>query len=152
MGYNEPSGIYKNPYDEDVVECTECGREVVVDDTEIVNKEHYCIDCFKELFHECKDCSKIISIELERCEDCQADKDYLESAVGLFDELGYSLSRNNDEELVYSESLETSVCNHISFDKVNKTYQCYSNQYTCVDVNVKLHIAITQQMKELGWL
>lgn len=72
------------------------------------------------------------------------------TAKEMFEELGYDEIKNDCYYLDYA-------CgdNVISFCKKLKTYASYCSgdkHSTCVYINVEEHNAITNQMKELGWL
>lgn len=149
--FNLPVGVGKELDDCDMI-CTHCDCKDDVDNGEYVNHRWYCNDCYKELFKKCPNCDVIISVDDELCEDCLAEKTYEESALGMFDKLGYTLKPYGDNELHYVESLETVYCNHIVFFLDTKTYDAYMNYASSFCIGVELHKAITQQMKELHWL
>lgn len=150
--YNTPVGVGSELDDDDMI-CTHCDHKDDVSNGEYVNHQWYCDDCFKELFKVCPKCKKVtISVDDELCEDCMEEKTYEESAEGMFEKEGYSLNKNDDIEVIFSESLETSLCNHIVFDLESKTYDVFMNQFTSVDVGIGLHKAIHQKLVELKWL
>ena len=148
---NLPVGV-KNELDDQDMVCTECEHRDDVDNGTYVNHRWYCDSCYKELFKKCPKCEVIILADEELCEDCLESKTYEESALGMFEKEGYSLSNDNDVEVIFSESLETSICNHIVFDLESKTYDVFMNQFTSVDVSIGLHKAIHQKLIELKWL
>jgi len=152
MGYNLPEG--NNSFlDNDDAICEHCGHTDDVSNGEYHNHMWYCDNCYKELFKVCSKCNVcVISVDEELCEDCLAEKTYDESALGMFDKLGYTLKPYGDNELHYVESLETVYCNHIVFFLDTKTYDAYMNYASSFCIGVELHKAITQQMKELKWL
>ncbi|MDD5293737.1 MAG: hypothetical protein PHW40_05445 [Candidatus Izemoplasmatales bacterium] len=74
-------------------------------------------------------------------------------AKEMFKELGYEFvdeKRHFDWYITYKKPWSgTSVF----FLKTSKTYNVYNLRgQAVVDVSIELHKAITQQMKELGWL
>lgn len=148
---NLPVRVKSELDDQDMI-CTECEHKDDVDNGVYVQHRWYCDSCYKELFKKCPKCEVIISVDEELCEDCLANKKYEESAQGMFEKQGYELKKNDEVEIIYSESLETHLCNHIVFDLGSKTYDAHMGYYTCIDISIELYKAITQQLKELGWL
>jgi hypothetical protein len=72
------------------------------------------------------------------------------SAREMFEELGYELCEENKDFMRYEKPY-----NNIVFNKYWKDYRCFKYAHCTagiVPVNVKIHKAITQQMKELGWI
>lgn len=146
MGYNLPEGNNSFLNDDDMI-CQHCDHKDDVSNGEYHNHRWYCDDCFKELFKVCPKCNVcVISVDEEMCEDCLAEKTYDESAEGMFEKLGYKLSEKevNYIDFVNSEGL------YITFWLHDKTYNIENNDFN--DISVDLHQAVTQQMKELGWL
>lgn len=145
MGYNLPEGNNHYLDDCDMI-CQECERKDDVDNGEYHNHRWYCKDCYDRLFKECPKCHiSIISTDDELCEDCLAEKTYDESAEGMFDKLGYTLTKT-DNCLTY-----TCVNCVIEFILDEHRYvSFYEGQAMAIDLEE--HKAITQQMKELGWL
>lgn len=148
---NLPVGV-KNELDDQDMTCTECYHKDDVDNGEYVNHRWYCNSCYNELFKKCPKCEVIILVDDELCEDCSVEKTYEETAQGMFEIEGYSLSKDNEVEVIFSESLETSICNHVVFDLESKTYDAYMNQFTSITTNMGLHKAIHQKLVELKWL
>jgi hypothetical protein len=75
------------------------------------------------------------------------------NARKMFEELGYEIYEEDKFDLVYSNCYT-----YIKFDKANEEYTQFDNLelnheigYICA-FTTKEHQAITQQMKELGWL
>jgi hypothetical protein len=150
--FNLPDGNNNFLDNQDMV-CEKCDCKDDVDNGEYVNHQWYCKSCYKELFKKCPKCEVIISVEEELCEDCLEEKKWEESAEGLFDKLGYR-KRLRPNEIVYAETFETNMCNQVRFnlDPSVKTYDAYLNYSSSIEITIELHKAITQQMKELGWL
>lgn len=70
------------------------------------------------------------------------------TAQEMFAELGYGVAKKDVEILAYSDENYT-----VLFYFFNKTYSFFkSDNYTSHWVHVVVHNAITQQMKELGWI
>ena len=152
--FNLPEGNYSYLDDCNMI-CQHCDRKDDVDNGEYHNHMWYCDECFKELFKVCPKCNvSVISVDEEMCEDCLAEKTYDESAEGMFDNLGYSLEiyryLGKGYLLKYSKGIIS-----IAFDLEERTYSV--SEYTYKEnegysIASELHQAITQQMKELGWL
>ena len=148
MGYNLPEG--NNSYLDDCnMICQHCDRKDDVDNGEYHNHMWYCDECFKELFKVCPKCNvSVISVDEEMCEDCLAEKTYDESAEGMFEKLDYTLDAKAEDCMSYSNKN-----NQLFFYEFNKTYSFRRLEDDMSEwVSVSLHKAITQQMKELGWL
>ena len=64
----------------------------------------------------------------------------------MFYELGYERDDRYADRIVYYDH----DC-RVVFNLVNRAYMFGDHGYSCV-VDIKLHKAITEQMKELGWL
>ena len=153
MGYNLPEGNNSFLNDDDMI-CQHCDFKDDVNNGEYVKHRWYCDDCFKELFKVCPKCNVcVISVDEEMCEDCLAEKTYDESAEGMFEKLGY-YKRLRPNEIVYAETFETNMCNQIIFnlEPNAKTYQTFLNYNSSIEINIELHKAITQQLKEIGYL
>jgi len=74
------------------------------------------------------------------------------TAKEMFKELGYKLKNSNDEEIEYIEDIESRYKNTITFELIGKKYDCTSYFTSSIYITPKLHQAITQQLKELGWI
>jgi len=152
MSYNLPVGV-KTELDDCNMICEHCDRIDDVDNGEYVNHMWYCNECYKELFKKCPKCEVIISIDEELCEDCLSEKTYDESAQGMFEKLGYVLDENDIEDIHYRETLETYACNHIIFYNNLYAYDCFGGSTGISNyIDMPLHKAIIQQLKELKWL
>jgi len=73
------------------------------------------------------------------------------TAKEMFENIGYKLNKIKND-LVYSDG-----CNHIIFEKRQKSYVALhtfggEHKRRPMTVNAEEHRAITQQMKELGWV
>lgn len=148
MSYNEPEGNNSFLNDDDMI-CQHCDHKDDVSNGEYHNHMWYCDDCFKELFKVCPKCNVcVISVDEEMCEDCLAEKTYDESAEGMFEKLGYTLDAKAEDCMSYSDKN-----NQLFFYEFNKTYSFRRLEDDMSEwVGVELHKAITQQMRELGWL
>lgn len=60
--------------DNDDMICEHCGYTDDVDNGEYVKDNWYCNNCFEELFHTCKECCEVISIEEDYCEHCKGEQ------------------------------------------------------------------------------
>ena len=80
----------------------------------------------------------------------------MRTAKEMFEEIGYSLDTHEQNIDVAPGDLFYANQNDlwISFDSRYKTYQVGHGLELgkLVDINKSMHVAITQQMKELGWL
>lgn len=74
---------------------------------------------------------------------CKRVMDEENTALHMFEELGYERDEN-DESIEYNVGWDC-----VQFFKKLKTYSTLSLSY---QTNIETHKAITQQMKELGWL
>lgn len=146
--FNLPEGNNSFLNDDDMI-CQHCDHKDDVNNGEYHNHMWYCDDCFKELFKVCPKCNVcVISVDEEMCEDCLAEKTYDESAEGMFEKLGYTLDAKAEDCMSYSNKN-----NQLFFYEFDKTYSFRRLEDDMSEwVGVELHQAITQQMKELGWL
>ena len=73
------------------------------------------------------------------------------NAQEMFEELGYKF--NEDEiEIMYSfPKYYDGYYLRIVFDKIMSSYKVTKLNHS-TSIGIKLHQAITQQMKELGWI
>ena len=70
------------------------------------------------------------------------------TAKELFEKLGFSIDEQDEEVIAYSDENY-----RVIFYFINKTYSFYRKEDDVSSwVHVVLHQAITQQLKELGWL
>ena len=86
----------------------------------------------------------------ERCDELNKLELSKITAQEMFEKLGYKMTRLTEEEIQYKNQ----ILHHdleIYFDLVEKNYNAFDYIGAC-DVTPKLHQAITQQMKELGWI
>ena len=92
-----------------------------------------------------------VTTDDELCEDCLAEKTYDESAEGMFEKLGYKIKDDSDSIMMTYKKGDIEIDFYIS----EKEYSCTEEgnmNWHFTYVNPDLHKAITQQMKELGWL
>jgi hypothetical protein len=68
------------------------------------------------------------------------------TAKEMFDELGYELIASNLNVVVYRSK---EVCEYDEYDFITFSNMGYYKDFTS-HISVKMHQAITQQMKELG--
>lgn len=149
MGYNLPEGNNSFLNDDDMI-CQHCEHKDDVNNGEYVKHRWYCDDCFKELFKVCPKCNVcVISVDEEMCEDCLAEKTYDESAEGMFLKLGYQIWEDDDDRIEwYNRIYEV----YVKFNLKTKCYTAKVNRHDAYIIDIELHKAITQQMKEIGWL
>lgn len=73
----------------------------------------------------------------------------MKTAKEMFEELGF-------EKLSYEFSFTNENEDYVEFDLKRKTYMCICHfnyeHPTAFNISSELHQAITQQMKELGWI
>lgn len=70
------------------------------------------------------------------------------TAKEMFEKLGFSIDEQDEEVIAYSDDNY-----RVIFYFINKTYSFYRKEDDVSSwVHVVLHQAITQQLKELGWL
>ena len=81
------------------------------------------------------------------------------TAKEMFEKLGYKLIQNDIYKIVYQDNwLDDGSHIRIEFDLQFKhfnpifTNKPYLKTDTFMDIDVPLFLAITQQMKELGWI
>ena len=79
------------------------------------------------------------------------------NAEEMFRKLGYSLIRHDDVCVVYSKVVDDyKNKKHVIFYDQTQLYDVFYDDYTKgttqAPVDVSLPLAITQQMKELGWI
>lgn len=77
------------------------------------------------------------------------------TAKEMFEKLGYKLRQNDNFFIQYNNFFDDDAT--ISFCKIDKKYTCFYGEYEEEDVDlreitIEEHKAITQQLKELGWL
>ena len=70
----------------------------------------------------------------------------------LFNDMGFTRIRHNTSLIYQSKNEYTDMT--VYFDLNNKTYfvSCSNYFYTYVDIDMRLHNAIHQQLKELNWI
>lgn len=87
----------------------------------------------------------------ERIRTLQELVDKVESkttAKEMFEKLGFSIDEQDEEVIAYSDENY-----RVLFYFINKTYSFYRREDDVSSwVHVVVHQAITQQLKELGWL
>lgn len=155
MSYNEPEGNNSFLNDDDMI-CQHCDHKDDVSNGEYHDHMWYCDDCFKELFKVCPKCNVcVISVDEEMCEDCLAEKTYDESAEGMFGDLGFTQTSNTGNSISYSRGIQDVLT--ITFDKPHQIVNFMKWDYKTSScrpffIRPKEVEAITQQMKELGWL
>ena len=76
------------------------------------------------------------------------------NAKEMLEKLGYNLFENiwHKNLITY---IKTPIEVEVEFDLIDKTYSVGKNEYDYFanyNIDIEMHIAITQQMKELGWL
>ena len=74
------------------------------------------------------------------------------NAKEMFEKLGYNLFED-----IWHKNLITHIKDpiEVEFDLIDKSYSVVKNEYdyfAYYNIDVEIHKAITQQMKELGWL
>lgn len=153
--FNLPEGNNDFLNDDNMI-CQHCDRKDDVDNGEYHNHMWYCDDCFKELFKVCPKCNVcVISVDEEMCEDCLAEKTYDESAEGMFEKLGYKKIFENEYRLTFCKEDGYGSVYGIYFNKYTKNFsmsRTTNNITTYAPIYIEDYQAITQQMKELGWL
>lgn len=72
------------------------------------------------------------------------------TAKEMFENLCFELTNESPYIVTYMKKLSY-IIEYVRFDLINSRYEVICS---CVDnyIDVKLHKAITQQMKELGWI
>ena len=72
----------------------------------------------------------------------------------MFNELGYGLTREDGNYLVYvrNDNFNWVISFNLRDKKYNLELTNYFGDFQKFIISYKLHEAITQQMKELGWL
>lgn len=73
------------------------------------------------------------------------------TAKQIFEELGYKKCEYGSE-VQFRKTISLTYTRVIKFDLLRKIYLSTNNDLTSVGVRMEEHKAITQQMKELGWL
>lgn len=81
------------------------------------------------------------------------------NAKEMFEALGYEQTTNSDKAIEYTDdSHGDGDYKYVSFNRMWKEYEVgYFDGYDAkrkepIDVSIEEHEAITEQMKELGWL
>lgn len=73
------------------------------------------------------------------------------TAEEMFLELGYE-KREYFDEVQFRKSISLTYTRVIKFDLIRKIYISTNSDLNNIGVRIEEHKAITQQMKELGWL
>ena len=68
----------------------------------------------------------------------------------LFKDLGFTRIKHNTSLIYQSKNDYTDMT--VYFDLNNKTYSVSCTNITYVDIDMRLHIAIHQQLRELNWI
>ena len=70
----------------------------------------------------------------------------------LFKDLGFTRIRRVTDLIYQYKGDDTEYT--VDFDLINKIYfvSCSNYFYTYVDIDMKLHMAIHQQLRELNWI
>lgn len=83
----------------------------------------------------------------------------MKTARELFEELGWEQKVTDAgkywENIEYGKNYDQGACRGkaITFYKESKCFQCdCQDRHYDMDIDIKLYRAITQQMKELGWI
>ena len=71
-------------------------------------------------------------------------------ASNLFKELGFTRIKHNTSLIYQSKNDYTDMI--VYFDLNNKTYFVSCTNITYIDIDMRLHIAIHQQLRELNWI
>ena len=70
----------------------------------------------------------------------------------MFEKLGFELAKDFDFNYIYTGNERKDDLRLVYFDLKNREYKMLTHYDNGVDINLQLHLAITQQMKELGWI
>ena len=78
------------------------------------------------------------------------------TAKEMFEELEYKQSHNEDNSVIWYEHNNVDLTFEFR-QSSNRVYQIYAPKLNeddddTLNFSVRLHLAITQQMKELGWI
>ena len=73
-------------------------------------------------------------------------------AKEMFEFLGYTITTDDHDMLVYTYKMQNDLYLKIKFDLLDKVIQIYYNHEMMNCLNVDDINAINQQCKELGWL
>ena len=78
----------------------------------------------------------------------------MSKAEKMFNELGYGLTREDGNYLVYvrNDNFNWVISFNLRDKKYNLELTNYFGDFQKFIISYKLHEAITQQIKELGWL
>ena len=78
----------------------------------------------------------------------------MSKAERMFEELGYGLTREDGNYLVYvrNDNFNWVISFNLRDKKYNLELTNYFGDFQKFIISYKLHEAITQQMKELGWI
>lgn len=80
------------------------------------------------------------------------------SARETFEELGYVIDEENEKEILYKMKWEIVSIYWVSFNKVDKLFECFETSDSPFEpsksykIDIDLLKAINKQCKELGWL
>ena len=77
------------------------------------------------------------------------------TAKEKFEQLGYIQIENNEEEIKYRRECLGQASDYIYFELRHKRYGAYFRElgyFMCLSISLEEYKAITQQLKELGWL
>lgn len=79
------------------------------------------------------------------------------NAREMFEQLGYGVYRHKDSIVCFRQDENTNFIYEIVFDLVDEIYTTKSfgivvSQDSTIPVDLMLHKALHQQMKELGWI
>lgn len=79
------------------------------------------------------------------------------SAKEMFEKLGYELDIITDFEILYHMKWEISTTYWVSFNLINKSFECFVNSDSPFEpsksyaIDIELLKAINKQVEELGW-
>lgn len=75
----------------------------------------------------------------------------MSKADKLFRELGYGKTKNDIDLVIYSKYFEITECTlDIAFVIDEKRYELPIDKHLVIDIDIPLHSAIHEKMKELG--
>lgn len=76
----------------------------------------------------------------------------MKTAKEMFEELGFKIEEIHPYYISYRKYYDDCYWEEIWFARNDKTYYIEDNVGSIMYVDIKTYMAITQQMKELGWI
>ena len=111
----------------------------------IVSNDYLYFDEEINGYRECKDTKRH---DLRMIQELVDKVESKTTAKEMFEKLGFSIDEQDEEVIAYSDENY-----RVLFYFINKTYSFYRKEDDVSSwVHVVVHQAITQQLKELGWL